>query len=73
MLSNRTFDVSRPTDSSQLFSEKENKNQDYAANKLKTIGNLIYHGEASVRHTLRRRERQARRRIRRRKQFRYKD
>lgn len=50
MLSNRTFDVSRPTDSSQLFSEKENKNQDYAGNKLKTIGNLIYHGEASVRH-----------------------
>ena len=34
MLSNKTFDVSRLTDSSaELFSEKENKNQNYAGNK----------------------------------------
>lgn len=50
MLSNKTFDVSRPTDSSELFPENENKNQNCSAGKQKSIHNLIYHGEASVQH-----------------------
>jgi len=50
MLSNKTFDVSRPTDFSELFSENENKNQNYARRKQKTINHLIYDGEASVLH-----------------------